>query len=1509
MSMIDTQAIEQTTADASPGGDFDVAVIGMAARFPGADDLDTFWANLRDGKECITFFSDDELRAAGFPDAVLADPSFVKATGKLSDVEHFDAAFFGFSPREAETLEPAHRLFLEVAWEAMEDAGWEPGRVPGAVAVYAGAAGAGYGDRVRANAEIMAAGAFQVKLGSAPDFLATRVAYKLDLRGPAVSVQTGCSTGLVAIHLAAQGLLRGECDLALAGGTCVNVPAESGYMYSPGSILSPDGHCRAFDAHSAGAIGGNGAGVVVLKRLADALRDGDAIHAVIRGSAVNNDGAAKVAYTAPGVEGQAAVIGEALALAGVDPDTVGFVETHGTGTELGDTIEIAALTRAYRASTRRTGFCALGAVKTSVGHLDTAAGIAGFIKAVLALEHGEIPPLVNFTAPNPRLDLPSSPFYVPSVAKGWETDGHPRRAGVSSFGIGGTNAHVVLEEAPATSPSGPSRPWQLLAVSARSGAAADAAASRLADHLQQHPDLPLADVAFTLREGRRAFSHRRVAVVRAGEDAAAILRGAVPGRVAGGVAEANTPSVAFLFPGLGDHYPNMARGLYEAEPAFRAEVDRCAEILRPLLDLDLREVVFAGDAPSDAAPSTSIDLRRMLQRDEPNPAAARLNRTDVAQPAVFVIDYALARLWMSWGIVPDAVIGHSLGEYAAACIAGVLSLEDALRLVAGRARLIDALPGGVMLAVSTSPDALRPHLPEGVGIATVNAPGLCVAAGPESGISILEKRLGDAGIVARRLPTTHAFHSPMMAPAADGVARLAAAVRLSPPKIPMVSNVTGTWLADAEATDPAYWTRHMLGTVRFAEGIGELLREPGRVLLEVGPGQTLGTFVRQRPGGDGEEAPAAIVPSIRFAYDRRPDQAVLLEALGRLWLAGVSADWGAFRGPERRRRVHLPAYPWEKQRYWVDAPDDAAFSIAPRAEGKRTDPADWTYVPTWTRTRAATPAADEGRVLLITDGGALGDALAIELLGTGRPLVSARPGDRFAHTADGFTLRADHREDFRALADAVKDDPPRVVVHVSNDPVAFLLLAAALAHAGVEARVVAVTRGAQEVSGDEEMDPRAAAILGALRVVQQEHPGLACRGVDVVGEDPALAARLAGEVLADADEPVVALRGRHRWARGFRAARVERPAAAKEGGVYVFVGGMEGRGAALAAALARTPGVRIAVLDPRVPGRGELDFLLRMVAPDNPVYAAGMAVRGLWEAGVEMITDRADAVHELEAGFRRVEERWGRIDGVIHELGTGTLGTLAATDEVHPAGWALEIETLRERLAALERALAGRAPEWVLLESSLAGVLGSPGRVRVAMANALADAWAQRAARSGAPWTSVAWDRWAAAPLADGDDLWITPDEVAPALGRVLALAGEPNVLVSTGDLEARVRRSAEPAAEAAAPAQRYARPDDLTTEYAPPETETEERIAEVWQSLLGVDHVGVHDDFFALGGHSLLATQIIARLKDMFELELPLKVIFEAPTIARLAVLVEEAILAEIEELTDEEAEELVAG
>ena len=1480
------------------GGEFDVAIIGMSGRFPGADTLEEFWANLRGGADSITRFTVEELEAAGVPRAHLDNPDYVRAIGKLRDVQHFDAAFFGYSPREAETLEPAHRLFLECAWEALEDAGYDPARVEGTVGVYAGAGTPSYAENnVRPNAELMAStGHMQVNLGSGKDFIATRTAYKLDLRGPALTVQTACSTALVSVHLAAQSLLRGECDMALAGGATVNVPQDTGYMWAHGGIASKDGYCRSFDAKSGGTVASSGVGVVLLKRMEDALRDGDPVRAVIRGSAINNDGAAKVAFTAPGVEGQSAVIGEALATADVDPETVTYVETHGSGTDLGDTIEIAALTRAYKQVTDRTGFCALGAVKAAIGHTDAAAGAAGLIKTVLALEAKEIPPTPNFEAPNERLDFTDSPFFVSSKLTPWETpDGVPRRAGVSSFGIGGTNAHVIVEEAPEPNPSGPSRPWQVLTLSARSPKAVDAAAERLAAHLEKHPELPLADVAFTLQEGRRAFSHRRSIVVREGENVGEIVRGKLPERVANGAADAASRSVVFLFSGLGDHYPNMARGLYEAEPVFRAEVDRCAEILRGRTGLDVREVIFPGAAPSDAPPATGgFDLRRMLAQQEVTPEAERLNRTELAQPAVFVIDYALAKLWMSWGIVPEAVIGHSLGEYAAACIAGILTLEDALALVADRARMIQELPGGAMLAVSADPEKVRPFLSPDLAIATVNAPNLCVVAGPDASMSDLEKKLADGGLTARRLATTHAFHSPMMEPIAEKLAARAGQLRLRPAKIPMITNVTGTWITEAEATDPRHWVRHLLGTVRFAEGMGELLKEPGRVLLEVGPGQTLSTFVRQRPsGGDGAD-PIAVIPSVRYAYDRKPDQAFLLEALGRLWLAGVSADWKAFRGDEDRRRVRLPTYPWEKQRYWVEPPSrEAAPALAFRF-GKQADPAQWTYLPTWERTAAPAAAAKGERVLVFSDGGALAEGVAERLsLAHGCEVHVVRAGDRFDRQMRFATVRPAEREDFQALARELGEESwPAHVVFAWREPSALLMAAEAFGHHGKPANLTVLTRGAQEVTGDEEIDLAAAASLGATRVIGQEYPSLACRAVDVSGDDATVTARAAAEVLAKEEAPLVALRGRHRWVRHFRPERPAQPAAKVESAkTYLVAGGLESRGGALARALARTLGVRMVIVD-------------RQVA--EPGGAALIA--DLETAGAVVLSVAADPADRaaLEGAVRQGEARFGALAGVLWSTPLETVAGLAAIAEAGPE-WDADVAAVGAALEALESALGDRALEFVLLESSLAGVLGTPGRVRVSMAHALVDAFAQRHNRGGrAVWTSVDWDRWRPVPDHSPDELWIEADELPAALKRALALAGEPQVLVSTADVEERIRRAAAPAAKPATGTALYERPE-LASTYAEPTNEVEERLAELWQNLLGIKPIGIHDDFFGLGGHSLFATQIISRVREIFQIDLPLAAIFEAPTIEKFAALIEEAIFAEIEAMSDEEALSLV--
>ncbi|HSF41611.1 MAG TPA: amino acid adenylation domain-containing protein, partial [Thermoanaerobaculia bacterium] len=895
------------------------AVIGLAGRFPGAADPDRFWDNLRQGVESIRPLSDEELLAEGVDPAILASGRYVKAAADLADIDLFDAELFGFSPREAEALDPQQRLFLECAWQALESAGYDSRRLSIPVGVYAGAQMSTYLFNLLSRPDIMESlGPLALQASVDKDFVAMRTSYALDLKGPSVAVQTACSTSLVAVHFACQALANRECDMALAGGVTVRVPQRTGYTYQDAGVQSPDGHCRAFDARARGTVSGNGVGVVVLKRLEDALRDGNTIHAVVRGSAINNDGALKVGFTAPGVEGQAQVIAAAQAAAGISPDSISYVETHGTGTELGDPIEVAALTRAFRAGgAERTGFCALGSVKTNIGHLDAAAGIAGFLKAVLALKHREIPPSLHFEEPNPAIDFAASPFYVNARLAAWPAGEGPRRAGVSSFGIGGTNAHVVLEEAPEPVPSGPSRPWQLLVLSARTPAALEEATDRLAAFFADGgPAASLADAAYTLQVARRTFPYRRALVSAAPDDAAAALRGRDPERLLERRAGDRRP-VAFLLPGQGAQHPGMGRGLYESEAVFRREVDACAERLAPRLGRDLRELLFpaAGEAEAEAA--------------------GLLRQTRFAQPALFVVEHALARLWLSWGVTPTALIGHSLGEYVAACLAGVLSLEDALDLVAARGELMQELPPGAMLSVELPEAEIAPELEGGLALAAVNGPGLCVVSGPDEEIARLEARLAARGAAARRLHTSHAFHSAMMEPVLRPFAERVSRVALRAPAIPYLSNVTGTWITAAQATDPAYWVRHLRETVRFGPGLEQLLAgaPEGLTLLEVGPGRTLGELARRllapRAGHD-------VVASMRHPREEEPDGAALLRSLGRLWLAGVEIDWDAFHSGEVRRRIPLPTYPFQRRRFWIERRRQvAAPAPAPEAEGAR----------------------------------------------------------------------------------------------------------------------------------------------------------------------------------------------------------------------------------------------------------------------------------------------------------------------------------------------------------------------------------------------------------------------------------------------------------------------------------------------------------------------------------------------------------------------------------------------
>ena len=883
--MTETPAAAKT-ADAL--ADTDIAVVGMACRFPDAPDLDRFWTNLIAGHESIRPVTATEYLAAGGDPAGLDDPYLVRRASVVDGMDLFDADFFGYQPTEAEMLDPQHRLFLEGCYHALEHAGHDPDRFGGLTGLYAGASQSTY---FLANiAPRLASGAlsmdsFSAELNNDPGVFVTRVAYQLNLTGPALSVHTTCSTSLVAVHLACQDLLNYHCDAALAGGASLNPLALRGYRYIQDGPLSPDGHCRAFDASAAGMVPGNGVGAVVLKRLPDALTNGDRIWAVIKGSAINNDGNRKVGFTAPSTQGQVEVILAAQAAAGVDAESIGYVEAHGTATALGDPIEVAALTQAFRESTRRRQYCALGSVKTNIGHLNAAAGIAGLLKAVLTLWHRKIPTSLHFQVPNPEIDFASSPFYVNTETADWAPGEGPRRAAVTSLGIGGTNAHVILEEAPAAHrSSSPSGQPSVLPLSARNPAALHQMSARLAEHLAAHPDLELADVAHTLSHGRKHHPYRRAVVCRSTAEGAALL--AHPSSGTDGSAQ---PQLAYLLPGGGAHHPRIGKDLYAAEPVFREQIDRAAQTLLPVLGQDIRTVQY-----EDATP-----------------------RRTCSYPALVATEYAMATLLMARGATPDALLGHSLGEVTAACVAGVLSFEEALPLVAERERLLE-LAGGGALSVALSEEAIRARLTGRLSLAAVNAPQVCTVSGPTDEIECLKRELDTARIEHHRVQMVGAPHSELLDAVLDDYAQALRHVTLRPPSIPFLSGLTGTWITDEQATSREYWLRQYRETVRFSEGIttlhGELSRRGRPVLVEVGPGHTLAGLARQKLGQD-----TLTVLTMRHPKAEQDDTLMLLSALGALWSHGAPVPWSA-ESNGVCRRVPLPGYPFQRRRYWIDAP-------------------------------------------------------------------------------------------------------------------------------------------------------------------------------------------------------------------------------------------------------------------------------------------------------------------------------------------------------------------------------------------------------------------------------------------------------------------------------------------------------------------------------------------------------------------------------------------------------------
>jgi amino acid adenylation domain-containing protein/thioester reductase-like protein len=1557
----------------------EVAVIGTAGKFPGAKNIHEFWNNLKNGVESITFFSAAELEETGNDHELVKNPNYVKAKGILPDIDNFDASFFSYTPKEAEIMDPQMRLFHECVWQALEDAGYDIESDNGRIGLYAGASSSFHWEALtRLTGEnYETVDPFTASCLNNKDLLCMQISYKFNLKGPSFTLHTTCSTSLVAVHLAIQGLLNGECEIALAGGVSLSSEfnGKTGYLYQEEMIMSPDGHCRAFDAIAKGTIGGEGVGVVVLKLFEEAVTAGDNIYAIVKGSAINNDGIRKAGFTAPGVEGQAEVISAAMHMAEVEPESIGYIETHGTGTLLGDPIEIEALKLAF--DTDKQHFCPIGSVKTNIGHLDTAAGIAGFIKTVLVLKHRLIPPSLHFQTPNQTIDFESSPFYVVTQPVQWKNDKYPFRAGVSSFGIGGTNAHVVLEEWPGDSesvnqcvsesvrkaPGGTrglaplsNRQYQLILLSAKTPTALGKMTENLAEYIKNNllnpgnhenpinPGLTMADAAYTLQVGRKRFEHRKMLVCSTAAELIKELTSPTSIKTKSFLSNRENRSVIYMFPGQGSQYVNMGRELYETEPIFKEEIDRCFEILEGHQDYDIKEILYPRHTPPFGHPSQEgsrggspcppSPVNSPLERGAPEgrgvskPATSNLhlqpdiNRTQIAQPVLFIFEYALAKLLMKWGIKPDAMMGHSIGEYVAAHLAGVFSLEDALKLVVLRGRLMQEMPPGGMLSVQLPEKEITSLLKEEISLAAVNGPSHCVVSGPHQSLENLARELKEKGCKYNRLHTSHAFHSNMMDPILKEFEKEVDKVTRNRPGIPYISNVTGNWIMVEQAADPGYWAAHLRETVYFEKGIAELLKEDDAIFVEVGPGKTLGTFVRQHTH---RKTSHPVINLVKHPREDISETYLLLQKIGQLWLYGIKPDWSAFYARQERYRVSLPTYPFERQCFRKPAHSfKAAVDMRPGEPvlHKKSDIADWFYIPQWTRSMAlpaershqATDTQAQPRWLIFTDRCGLGSRLVKRIATGNRRVDTVRLGAGFSKLSNReYTIRPGQVDDYNTLIDQLSADGrvPNRIVHLwgvtkkeetweQEKDLGFyslIHLAQALGRKGINTgiQVEVVTNNMHEVQGGELLYPLKAAVLGAVKIIPQEYININCFSIDILLPEPGswreehLIEQLLTEFTVKSPKTgrEIAIRGNFRWERSYQQVRLgEKALPLEQGGIYLVTGGLGGIGYAWAKYLAEKAKAKLVLT-----GRNA---------------KAEKRVRDLEILGAEVLVLRADAAdfRQMQKTILKVEKQFGLINGVIHTAGVADYEGIIQ-------------ERTRERTepilapkikgtVILDVLLKDHPLDFFILCSSLSSILAPFGQVGYAAANAFLDSFALSKNKAGhkagsnqhkhqCHYASINWDAWQKVGMAveavkriGGDAGVILKDEILPEEGievfkRVIGNR-LPRVLVSTKDLNVLIEQWNNQPYPGTNPSGTLNPRPGISAKYIAPTNDVEQKLANIWQDFFGIEEVGIHDDFYELGGDSLKAMTILAKIHKESGVQVLLGEFFKNPVIQGLA-------------------------
>lgn len=1490
----------------------EVAVIGMSGKFPGASDLEQFWENLKTGKESIRFFTEEELKAPDVNRTLTESPAFVPCKGgMLEEKDLFDAGFFRYSSDEAELLSPQTRLFHECVWNALEDAGFNARNHDAPIGLYAGAS-SGFNWEIMSKlfADKFNVSGFISTILSGREFLCSQTSYKLNLKGPSVNIQTACSTSLTAIHTACRALYTGECQVAVAGGVSLSLDGN-GYLYEEGMIASKDGHVRAFDKDASGVVNGEGVGVVVLKLLKRALKDGDNIHAVIRGSYANNDGDDKVGYTAPGVDGQYRAIASALKMASLPVDSIGYVETHGTATRLGDVTEIEALKKAF--ATAKRNYCALGSVKTNIGHLDAAAGIAGFLKTVLALKYQAIPPSLHFKEANPAIDFVNSPFFVNAQLREWQATEFPRRAGISSFGIGGTNVHVVVEEFTDDQKQRPGKEDQLLILSAKTEKALDAMTQNLAAFLTKNPDLPLADVAWTLMKGRQPFNYRRKLLCSSVEEAAAVLSDPSNRKIASDRVLGDQKRVVFLLSGMGSQYFGMCRDLYLCEPVFREATDACFGIIRQLSGLDLKTILF----------------------DEPLATAAEYHRMDIGQYMIFVVEYALAVFLRSLGIQPRAMIGYSLGEYVAACLAGVFPLEDALAIIHKRAVVINELPAGAMLSVPMTAEEIKPHLNDSVHLAIDNGPS-CVLAGSEETITALEEAFRNQRVMAFRMAATKAMHTPLMNPAKEAFAAFVATITLNKPTIPFISNISGTWISDTQATNPEYWADHMCQTVAFSEGLDKLIQGKDQIFIEIGPGTDISNLVNRQLEQAGVTERS--INLVRPEANKVNDYKYFLNRLGQLWLRGLQVNWIPLFANEERRKVALPTYPFERIRF-DKLPAMYQSGNLPFLTNAVLEQKDWFYLPAWKRAATLSfqpkPSETLGNILLLASSeNAAVEAFCNSALAEQVKVVTH--GFDFQQSEnDRFILDLSNQQHYEQLFRVLQSEnwlPDRIVcltgltpseeaispeILIQNGYYSLLGMAQSLATTNLDTvlPIDVIANGLAEINGTEILLPEKAVLLGPVKVIPQELGQLACRLIDIEATGdywnnlPEMLIGLNRELPA---EPVVAVRGKFAWTPDFCRRDVQTIDAGnqprlRQNGTYLLTGGLGGIALEIAHFLAKNYAATIVLLARTpLPDREQWDRLLQENNPAEDLTAERIhRIREIEKAGGKACIIEADLSDEEQVmvAVAKAGALFGPIHGVLHTATTPDGALIAVRDKkASDALFATKIFGTR----FLEKALVNEQPDFIMLFSSLSSVLGGFGQVGYTSANAYLDAYAQQLARTKDCFAvAVNWDRWrgtgiarigekrhfelAQEELAGGMRI----DEALQCFEQILRLPDSVSqVAISQMDLWKEYLNSTQGKAfeideqnlvDTVDETERIQRPD-LSTDYEAPANETETQLTAIWTAFFGIKEIGVNDNFFELGGDSLKGMVLLKRVRKELNIEFSIKELFLNPTIRGLS-------------------------